>query len=153
MSRPIVAITIDTEEDNWGHYGWEGATTKNILELGRVQEVFEKWGARPTYLTSYAPVNNARSVAAMGELAALESVEIGAHCHPWNTPPRTREGATYSMMTRDDRETNRAKILSVLNQIEAELGVRPCVFRAGRWALGPAVSEALADSGVEIDCS
>ena len=153
MSRPIVAITIDTEEDNWGHYGWEGATTKNILELSRVQEVFEKWGARPTYLTNYAPVNNVASVAAMGELAALESVEIGAHCHPWNTPPRTAVGERHSMMSEDDRETNRAKISSVLDRITSELGVRPRVFRAGRWALSSSVAQALEDLGVSVDCS
>ena len=153
MSGPIVAITIDTEEDNWGYYGWEGATTKNISELWRVQEIFERYRARPTYLTNYAPVSSAESVAVLGELSELESVEIGAHCHPWNTPPRTREGEAASMMSADGRETNRAKIESVLDRIEAELGSRARVFRAGRWALSDTVAHALADLGIRVDCS
>jgi len=153
VSHPIVAITIDTEEDNWGHFGWEGATTKNILELWRVQEIFEKHGVRPTYLTNYAPVADAASVAVLGELAELESVEIGAHCHPWNTPPRTREGEAASMMSVDGWETNRDKIASVLDRIEAELGSRARVFRAGRWALSASVAHALFDLGITVDCS
>lgn len=153
MSGPIVAVTIDTEEDNWGHYGWEGANTRNIRELWRAHEIFERYGARPTYLTNYAPVSNADSVAVLGGLSELESVEIGAHCHPWNTPPRTREGQVASMMSADDQETNRAKIATVLDRIEAELGSRARVFRAGRWALSDSVARALADLGIGVDCS
>ena len=153
MSRPIVAISIDTEEDNWGHYGWDGATTRNILELGRIQDVFEKWGARPTYLTNYAPLAHAESVSVMGELAALETVEIGAHCHPWNTPPRTVSGERHSMMSEQDQETNRSKIQAVVEKLNSELGVQPRVFRAGRWGLSSSVSRALFDLGIMIDCS
>lgn len=153
MNRPIVAISIDTEEENWGEFDTplKDVTTKNIQELGRVQDIFAKWGARPTYLVNYAPLVQADAVNVLGELAALESVEIGAHCHPWNTPPPAAKN--HSMMSDDDRETNRAKIKTVTEKLHRELGVQARVFRAGRWALSSSVSLALSDLGIPIDCS
>ena len=153
MNRPIVAISIDTEEENWGQFDTplKDVTTRNIHELGRVQDIFAKWGARPTYLVNYAPLVQADAVNVLGELAALESVEIGAHCHPWNTPPSTAKN--HSMMSDDDRETNRAKIKTVTEKLHGELGVQARVFRAGRWALSSSVSLALSDLGIPIDCS
>lgn len=153
MSRPILSISIDTEEDNWGSYDWEGATVKNIQELPRLQEIFDKYGAKPTYLVNYAPLVDAESVRVLGELAARDDVEIGGHCHPWNTPPQTPGGEENSMMCNFPEEVNRAKIEAVRDRIVSELGVTPKSFRAGRWGMGPTVTRALQAAGFEIDCS
>ena len=46
-------ITIDTEEDNWGTYNPRGNTVENIQQLPRLQALFDKYGAIPTYLINY----------------------------------------------------------------------------------------------------
>jgi hypothetical protein len=153
LSRPVVVITIDTEEDNWGSYTFEGATVRNIGELSRVQEIFDRHGAKPTYLVNYAPLVDADSVRILGELAARADVEIGAHCHPWNTPPQTPGGVENSWMYRLPEEVNRAKIEAVRDRCVSELGVRPTSFRAGRWGMGPTVTRALHAAGFTVDCS
>jgi hypothetical protein len=48
---------------------------------------------------------------------------------------------------------NRAKIAEVHRLIEAELGVTPTSFRAGRWGLGPTVAGALVELGYAVDSS
>ncbi|HET9948989.1 MAG TPA: hypothetical protein VFQ22_08715 [Longimicrobiales bacterium] len=148
-----VAVTIDTEEDNWGSYESRGATTRNILELPALQEVFDRWSVRPTYLVNWPPLVSSESVAVLGSLAAESHVEIGTHCHPWNTPPITGEGVEHSMMFRLSPAENSAKIAEVGRRIVSELGVRPRVFRAGRWGFGPTVARALVEQGYEIDSS
>jgi hypothetical protein len=153
VSPPVVSISIDTEEDNWGSYSWEDATTRNIQELPRVQELFDRFGARPTYLVNYPPLVDAQSVRVLGELAARKDVELAAHCHPWNTPPRTADGVQDSMMCRFSEAVNRRKITAVRDRMKQELGVTPTSFRAGRWGLGATVTTALHHSGFEVDCS
>ncbi|MDH3208714.1 MAG: hypothetical protein OEO79_19095, partial [Gemmatimonadota bacterium] len=146
-------MSIDTEEDNWGSYETEGATTENISHLVELHERMGHWGARPTYLVNRPPLLDRQSVNVLGALADREEVEIGAHCHPWNTPPATAPGWEGSMMSQLPAEANQGKVAEVTGLIERELGVRPRTFRAGRWAFGPTVSAALAAEGYTVDAS
>jgi hypothetical protein len=149
----VVTVTIDTEEDNWGSFAALGATVRNIDHLPAIQEIFDRWSARPTYLVNQAPVAAASSVAVLGALAQRADVEIGGHCHPWNTPPLTAGGVAESMMCNLSYDANHAKIGNVTCLIEAELGVHPTTFRAGRWGFGPTIAKALREHGYRVDCS
>jgi hypothetical protein len=153
MPEVSVTVTIDTEEDNWGSFAESGATSENIGHLPELQALFDRWGARATYLVNRPPLLSRPSVEVLGLLAARSEVEIGAHCHPWNTPPSTGAGAERSMMCDLPLEANRAKIGEITRRIEAELGVRPTSFRAGRWGFGPTVSMALAAEAYLVDVS
>lgn len=153
MSGVTVAVSIDTEEDDWGSYAFEGERTNNIAHLPELQDLFDRWGARPTYLVNRAPLMSAESTAVLGALSQRDDVEIGAHCHPWNTPPFTGEGSERSMMCSLTHDENRAKLAEVVGRLRSELGVTPRTFRAGRWGLGPTVGTALLAEGFEIDCS
>lgn len=148
-----VSISIDTEEDDWGRYLFDGASTRNIGHLRELQDMFDEFGARPTYLVNRPPLLDADSVEVLGELAARETVEIGAHCHPWNTPPDTGEGVENSMMFRLDAESNRLMVREITERIQAELGVRPTSFRAGRWGWGRSVATGLVTEGYHVDSS
>ena len=149
----LVAISIDTEEDNWGSFAERGATVENIGHLTELQDAFDRWGARPTYLVNRPPLLDSRSTEVLGVLASREDVEIGAHCHPWNTPPLHSEGRHRSMMCTLSPEENRAKLLEIVRCLKEGLGVEPKVFRAGRWGMGTTVTRALVDLGFDIDCS
>lgn len=151
--RVIVTVTIDTEEDNWAFFREHGATTRNIAHLPELQELFARWSVRPTYLVNRPPLMERASVEVLGALAAREDVEIGAHCHPWNTPPSTGEGPARSMMSTFGEDVNRAKIAEVKARLSSELGVTPRAFRAGRWGFGPTVARPLLAEGFAIDAS
>jgi hypothetical protein len=149
-----VSISIDTEEDDWGSYARGGASTKNISHLAELQDLFDRWGARPTYLVNRAPLVSKDAVEVLGRIAAREGVEIGAHCHPWNTPPfGDQRGPVRTMMCTYSVDENRAKLREVKRCLAEELGVVPRSFRTGRWGLGPTVAGPLAEEGFEIDCS
>ncbi|HSM59405.1 MAG TPA: hypothetical protein VK849_01355 [Longimicrobiales bacterium] len=148
-----VTVAIDTEEDDWGSYAEDGASVSNIGLLPEFQASLDRWGARPTYLVNRPPLVNAESVRVLGALAQRDDVEIGGHCHPWNTPPSTGTSADRSMMSRLTVDQNRGKIREITTRVEQELGVRPTTFRAGRWGFGPTVAEALSAEGYRVDSS
>src|SRR5207244_2594717 len=86
MSRPILLIvSVDTEEDNWEPRR-DGVTIENIRELPRLHALFQRLGMRATYFSSYQVAIRERAAAMLRELRA-GGAEIGAHLHPWNTPP------------------------------------------------------------------
>ena len=152
-NEPLAVVSIDTEEDHWGADAGSETSARNVQQLFRVQELFEKCGARPTYLANYAVLESMESVAVLSHLASKDAVEIGVHCHPWNTPPFRSHESGESMMNRLDVETNTAKVRSVVTRLKGELGVNPQSFRAGRWGFGPTVAGALKPNGLTIDCS
>jgi hypothetical protein len=149
---PVITVAIDTEEDNWGAYQETRPTTRNISHLIELQELFDRWGARPTYFVNRPPLISGEALAVLGTLAERDDVEIGGHCHPWNTPPMSA-GNVATMMCNLGFEQNQAKIRDITTRITSELGTRPTTFRSGRWGMGPTVARALAAEGYRIDCS
>lgn len=148
-----VTITIDTEEDDWSSYDAHDKSVENVLRLPDLQAVFDRWDARPTYLVNYAPLVDPRSVETLGALAARDDIEIGAHLHPWCTPPIDATGVENSFMHKADPGVNRDKLATVVSLLSSELGVEAKSFRAGRWGFGPTVAQGLTDLGIEVDTS
>src|SRR6266849_5390025 len=138
MARPITLIvSIDTEEDNWQPTRC-GITVENIRELPRVQRVFNHLGVRATYFTSYQVATTPWAAALIAEIADSGAAEIGAHLHPWNTPPLDEplEGR-FSMAMNLPLALQVAKIRALTQAVEAACGRRPVSFRTGRWGIGP----------------
>lgn len=155
MKEPVrVMVTIDTEEDDWGSYRPTGASVENIRRLEGLTELWERFGARPTYFVNYPPMDSPGASEVLRTLATGTPCEMGVHCHPWNTPPLAGGSEEPpSMMNRLSEEENEAK-LRVLTQRFTELfGTRPRVFRAGRWGFGPSVARPLHKLGFEADFS
>ena len=85
---PAFIITIDTEGDDlWSRP--RTITTQNSRYLPRFQQLCERHGFKPTYLTNYEMSLDPCFVA-FGKRAAKDKVaEIGMHLHAWNSPPLT----------------------------------------------------------------
>ena len=88
MSLPkvILVITIDVEEDNWS-ISRSNLTVENVREINRLQVLFDRYGVKPTYLLSYQVTSCDWAVNILAKILAEGKCEIGAHLHPWNTPP------------------------------------------------------------------
>ena len=69
LEKVIVTISIDTEEDDWGSYAEQGASTQNIPHLEELQDLFDRWSARPTSLVNRPPLVDGESVRVLGSLA------------------------------------------------------------------------------------
>jgi hypothetical protein len=147
-------ISIDTEEDDWGEYRSSGFSLDSLQVLPRVQEIFDAYGAVPTYLVTYPVVQEQRAREFFLEQLALKRCEIGAHCHPWNTPPFVEEiNERHSMLCNLPYPTVKSKISNLREEIVRSMGVAPVCFRAGRWGFGPAVAAAIHELGFRVDTS
>jgi hypothetical protein len=83
----ILTVSIGTEEDDWGRYEPDGEGTDNIKLLPLAQDIFDKWGVRPTYLVNRPPLMDSESVTVLRDRASRDTVEIGAHCPPLHRGP------------------------------------------------------------------
>lgn len=147
-------VTIDTEEDNWGDYKSIGHTVENIARVQGVQQLFDEFAVRPTYLISYPVANDDRAVSILKGILERGRCEIGTHCHPWNTPPFEEEtNATNSMLCNLPAALQYDKIRTLHNVIHRRFGVAPTSFRSGRWGYGRDVARALHALGYKVDSS
>lgn len=147
-------ITIDTEADNqWKNDG--SLKLENLKYLERFQLLCDKFNFLPTYLITY-------EVASSLEINNLQSwkndgkAEIGAHLHPWTTPPFDEfEKERNIQMFPNELPINlsRQKILNLTNKIQDVFGSRPTSFRAGRWGISEDIISYLIELGYLVDCS
>ena len=154
MREPILLIvSIDTEEDNW-YRSRQRVTVENIGELPRQARMFNRLGIRPTYFTTHQVARDARAADMVREVAGESRGEIGAHLHPWNTPPLTEAFAPRNSMLKNlPPDLQEAKLQTLTATLEAAFGARPRAFRAGRYGIGGATVGALVRCGYRVDSS
>jgi hypothetical protein len=87
-SQPKLFVIVDTEEEfDWSApFARENVSVTAIQEVGRLQDVVEPYGLKPTYVVDYPVASTPASAAKLGEIAS-RGCRIGAHLHPWVTPP------------------------------------------------------------------
>lgn len=149
-------ITIDTEEDDaWS--GRQQITTENVLFIRRFQDLCERFGYRPTWLTDEPILQDSRFVQALGSSVAAGEAEIGAHLHPWSCAPfpgdvlpDQREQIYPHELTEAEF---RAKMERIVGLIARGFGTAPVSYRAGRWGFVGAHIPWLLDLGISVDCS
>jgi hypothetical protein len=79
---------------------------------------------------------------------------IGTQLHAWVNPPFDEDVTTFNSFPGNlPPELERAKLESLTDRIASVLGVRPTVYRAGRYGIGPNSAEILRGLGYEMDVS
>ena len=149
-----LVVSVDTEEDNWIPTR-SSLTARNVLELPRLDALFRRLGGvRATYFTTYAVVQHPDAVDVLRSLEQGDLAEIGAHLHPWNTPPLSEPAAPRNTMLKNLAPTLQLEKLRTLTRtLEDTFSVRPRVFRAGRYGLGASTVPALVACDYEVDSS
>lgn len=155
LREPLLAVTVDTEADNqWTRDGRYCLLFRNIRALPRLESLFEKYGVRPTYLLTYDVASDPESAAYFKKLLKEGRCEIGAHFHPWTTPPIAEEEiekGTYPHHLSAERHYE--KMMRLTKTIEESIGVRPVSFRAGRWGFDGESLRVLEKLGYRVDSS
>jgi len=154
--RPILLVVIDTEEEfDWSApFDRRNTRVTHMREIDRLQAVFDEFGIRPIYVVDY-PIASQRDAAdALRAIHASGRAEIGAHLHPWVSPPFDEEvTARNSYPGNLPRDLERRKLGVLADAIEEGVGVRPRSYKAGRYGLGPNTAATLAELGFEVDLS
>lgn len=147
-------ITIDTEEDNWGDYKPTNHTVENIKEIPRLQELFDEFEVKPTYLITYPVAKDPQSVSILKKILDEGKCEIGTHCHPWNTPPfEEKLNEKNSMLNNLSAELQFKKIKNLHEEIIKNFGITPVSFRGGRWGFNEGTALAISKLGYKVDSS
>ena len=149
----VLVVSVDTEEDNWAPTR-VGISVENVRELKRLSRWFDRIGVRATYFTSYQVATRPWAVDVLREIADGGRAEIGAHLHPWNTPPTDEPLVPRNTMMKNlPPELQRAKLERLTSQLTAVFGAAPIAFRAGRFGLGAEAVPALLACGYQLDSS
>jgi hypothetical protein len=149
-----LTVTIDTEEDNWGEYDRSAYTVENVERISRLQQVFECRGVRPTYLVTYPVATNAKAVDTLRKYRERGLCEIGAHLHPWNTPPIEEARVPFNTyLNHLPSALQLAKINSLHEVITRSFQLAPTSFRSGRWGFDAEVARNLIRRGYMVDSS
>jgi hypothetical protein len=157
MGKPLLVVSIDAEEEGlWSDsYRADGNTCRNIAHLPRLHAIFARLRVKPTYLVDYPVATDATACAILRELSAGGACEIGAHLHPWCTPPLERDGArvpvTYAHQLPPEMQA--AKLERLCSAIADSLAVRPTSYRAGRWGFAASTVGVLERLGFVVDSS
>lgn len=159
MSRPDVPelmVVVDTEEEfDWTKpFDRVATATTSIPAQERAQIVYDEMGVVPTYVTGYPVACDPVAVGYLKRLQDEGRAEIGAHLHPWVTPPHREEVCTrnsYECNLPPDLEA--AKIEALTEALEAAFGRRPTIFKAGRYGFGANAAKVIAELGYKVDCS
>lgn len=153
---PRFLVTIDTEEAfDWNApFRRDGHSVDHIASLQRFQTIAERHGVKPVYLIDFPVASDGAAREYFGGLQRAGRAFVGAHLHPWNTPPFDEE------LTRPNSygcnlspELEQRKLDRLLEAIEMLSGATPLIFRAGRYGAGSATMQALRARGIAFDSS
>jgi hypothetical protein len=149
-------VSVDVEEDNQ----WKRAknyTLNNIKKLPKFHELCEKYSIKPTYLITYSIAKDTYSAKVIEKLSRTGNCEVGAHLHPWFTPPylppfvRAAYPHTYPHECPDN--LLHRKIHNLSSIIKNQIGIDPKSFRAGRYGMDGRIVDYIREMGYLIDSS
>lgn len=155
MSRAYLCVSIDTESDKGR--GWRSRKPMSFEGVAdgvvrRLQPLFERFGAKPTYLLSPEVIRDAACVETFRGLAS--SCELGTHLHGEYAEPGAFEPDVTSVFQRDyTPQVERQKLTYLTDLFIRAFDHQPQSFRAGRFGIGPASIGILESLGYAVESS
>jgi len=153
---PVLVVVLDAEEE----FEWEAEFARSTTAVSamacvdRAQVVFDDFGITPTYVVTYPVAIQPEGSRPLAEIARSGRACIGAHLHPWVTPPFEEALCRRNSFPGNlPPELERARLGGTVAAIAENLGVRPLVYQAGRYGFGANTAEVLAAEGFLVDCS
>ncbi len=153
---PLLQVVVDTEEEfDWSKpFNRDSNAVRNLAHQEKAQDLFDRAGVKPTYVVDYAVASQSMGYGPLREFLADGRCDIGAHLHPWVNPPYVEEVGdqlSYPGNLAPELESDKLRVLT--GTIERNLGVKPLVYRAGRYGIGPHSLALIDRLGYEVDVS
>lgn len=153
---PCLYVIVDTEEE----FDWSGPLDRTLTSVRsmavqeRAQVIFDSYGLRPIYVLDYAVASQPEGYEPLREIFDRHACAIGAHLHPWITPPFSETVSEYNSYGGNlPPALEEAKLRCLVAAIQNVFGISPIFFKAGRYGIGPATVETLARLGFAVDFS
>ncbi len=151
-----LAISIDVEEEGLfsGEYVRTPPGVKNIAQLKRLEFIPREFGIPLTLLVTYHAARDPAAREVLYYWRDHYGTEIGAHLHPWNTPPFADLSEPEPVRSEKiPLPVLKEKLANLVSAIQEGLGVTPRSFRMGRFDWGPKLLSLLPEMGFKVDCS
>lgn len=154
---PLLMVVVDTEAE----FDWEkplsrtATSVRSVRHQVRAHGIFERYRIIPTYAVDYAVASQAEGFRPLRELLDDGRCVIGAHLQPWENPPFDEDisDRRNSYAGNLPAALEREKLLRLTEAIEASFEVKPRIYRAGRFGIGPATPRTLVELGYLVDTS
>jgi hypothetical protein len=147
---------VDTEaEFDWAKpFARELTSVSAMDDIGRGQAVFDAYGVRPIYVVDYPIATQERGYARLRAIMERDGCAIGAHLHPWTTPPFEEAlSPANSYPGNLEPALEARKLGSLIEAIRTNFGIDPVFYKAGRYGFGPHTAGTLARHGFRVDLS
>lgn len=153
---PTLTVVIHTEEEfDWNRPHDRAATgVSHMRYIDRAQDLFDEFGIVPNYVVDYPIADDESAAAPLRAFQEAGRALIGAHLHPWVSPPYLEEVNAHNSYPGNLPEAvEREKLRLLTERITAAFGRRPLTYLAGRYGFGPNTGQILEDLGYEVDIS
>src|SRR6266851_8313280 len=153
---PMLVVVVDTEaEFDWEAHGQRRAMgVTSVKRQDRAQRIFERYHVRPTFVLDYPVSSTPEGYELIRQMHRSGACEIGAHLQPWDNPPFVEQTTDENSYPGNlPSELEREKLIQLTRSIQENVGVRPRIYKAGRYGVGLATAGILAELGYEIDVS
>jgi hypothetical protein len=153
---PTLFVVVDTEEEfDWSApFSRQNTSVTAMRQVGRVQQIFDRFSIVPTYVVDYPVASKPEGSTPLLEFASAGRATIGAHLHPWVTPPHDEEVSPANSFAMNlPAELEAAKLATMVETIERSFGHRPQIYKAGRYGIAPRTLSTLSTLGFAVDTS
>src|SRR4051812_3878727 len=154
--QPMLTVVVDTGAE----FDWVGSRSRcaagvaSVKGLWQVQPVFERYNVRPTFVVDYPISTIPEAYELIRDFYQSGVCEVGAHLHPWDTPPFFEEITDRNSYPGNlPPAVEREKLVRLTAAIIQNIGTQPRIYKAGRYGVGWATPRILAELGYEIDAS
>jgi hypothetical protein len=132
---PILTVVIHTEEEfDWSKpHDCNATGVEHMQHIDRAQRVFDEFDIVPNYVIDYPIASQEVAIAPLKNFADSGRALIGAHLHPWVSPPHVEEvNARNSYPGNLPRELEAEKLRLLTAKIIDSFGTQPITYLAGR---------------------
>jgi len=154
---PVMCVIVDTEEEfDWSQPFARANTNTTAIAAQELahERIYDHLGIVPTYVIDWPVATTPAAYTALREIMEDGRCEIGAHLHPWVSPPFIEEVCVSNSYAGNlTRELEFEKIRQLTNAITENFQRRPQVFKAGRYGLGPNTATIIEQLGYKVDAS
>jgi len=160
-TEEYLAITVDVECDADGGATWQYSNPLTFTGVTdavahKLQPLFNRYGAKPTYLIGNVVLEDPTSVETLATLTG--DYELGTHLHGDFIGPHETSISPAGAKTVDNQcqyadAIELAKMQSITELFERRFQQRPVSFRAGRFSAGARTIRILEELGYEVDTS
>ena len=151
-----LVISIDVEEEGLftGEYARTPPGVSNVAQLKRLEFIPREFKIPFTLLVTYQVARDPAAREILQYWRDRYGAEIGAHLHPWNTPPLIDLNEPEPVRSEKiPLPILKEKLHNLLSAIQKEIGVTPRSFRMGRFDWGPQILSLLPEMGLTVDSS